>query len=83
MRKRPGEVRDAIVSVLTARPGGASVAEIIVGVESLIGKAAPSSVRSYLNLNTPDLFQRSARGSYSLQESALGQRPHGKKKVKH
>ena len=67
MKRRPGEVRDAIVSVLTTRPAGASLAEIISGVERLIGNAAPSSVRSYLRLNTPEVFERSERGYYSLR----------------
>ena len=37
MRRRPGEVRDAIVSVLSDRPRGASLAEIEGAVNSLIG----------------------------------------------
>jgi DNA modification methylase len=66
MRKRPGEVRDAIVRVLQARPRGASVAEITSQVNGLIGPVAASSVRSYLRLNTPELFARLDRAQYAL-----------------
>ena len=66
MRKRPGEVRDAIVRVLEARPRGASVAEITQQVTALIGEVPASSVRSYLQLNTPQLFARMDRAQYML-----------------
>jgi DNA modification methylase len=66
-KKRPGEIRDAIVSVLGGRPEGASLGEIVAGVQRSIGEAAPSSVRSYLRLNTPEMFQRSGRGHYLLR----------------
>lgn len=65
-RRRPGQVRDAIVRVLEARPGGASVADITAGVSALIGDVAPSSVRSYLQLNTPTYFARMDRAQYVL-----------------
>ena len=68
MRKRPGEVRDAIVHVLGGRPRGASVYQITQEVVNLIGDVAPSSVRSYLQLNTPGLFARTERAQYALQE---------------
>jgi DNA modification methylase len=66
-KRRPGEIRDAIVSVLAGSPEGVSLGEIVVGVHRLIGEAPPSSVRSYLRLNTPDLFERTGRGRYSLR----------------
>lgn len=66
MRKRPGEVRDAIVSILRARPQGASVADITRQVTALIGDVPSSSVRSYLQLNTPQLFARMNRAQYVL-----------------
>ncbi len=66
-KTRPGQVRDAIVNVLAMRPDGASVAEIVDAVQQSIGRAAPSSVRSYLRLNTPALFKKAARGHYSLR----------------
>ncbi len=69
-KRRPGEVRDAILRVLSLRPQGAALNEIERGVEELIGESAPSSVRSYLRLNTPELFVRNARGCYALRESS-------------
>lgn len=66
-RKRPGEVRDAIVQVLETRPHGASVSEIHDGVTRLIGDVSASSVRSYLQLNTPGLFVRMNRAQYVLK----------------
>lgn len=65
-RRRPGEIRDAIVEVLEGRPGGASVQEIGAQVARLIGDVPPSSVRSYLRLNTPELFARMDRAQYAL-----------------
>lgn len=67
MRKNPGEVRDAIVEVLESRPDGVSVAEITERVTQMIGEVAPSSVRSYLRLNTPERFVRMDRAQYALK----------------
>ena len=66
-KRRPGEVRDAILSVLTARPAGAPLHTIERHVVDLIGHAARSSVRSYLRLNTPTIFVRTVRGHYGLK----------------
>ncbi len=71
-KRRPGEVRDAIISVLAARPVGASTSEIENAVRAMIGDAAPSSIRSYLRLNTPDLFKRNTRGHYTLRTRKPG-----------
>jgi DNA modification methylase len=71
MRRRPGEVRDAIVTVLEGHPRGASVQAITQEVSELIGEVSPSSVRSYLQLNTSTLFARQERAQYSL----LGEEP--------
>ena len=71
-RRRPGQVRDAIVQVLERSPRGAAVAEVCSQVSQLIGEAVPpSSVRSYLRLNTPELFARSERGQYVLAGFAV------------
>lgn len=70
-KRRPGEVRDAILSVLRELPDGAAASEIERRVTERIGEAAPSSVRSYLRLNTPALFYRSRRGHYVLRENAV------------
>jgi DNA modification methylase len=66
VRRRPGEVRDAIVRSLESRYEGATVQEITSDVVGLIGPVPPSSVRSYLRLNTPTLFARTDRAQYSL-----------------
>lgn len=71
-KRRPGEVRDAIISALAARPEGASTSEIENAVKVMVGHAAPSSIRSYLRLNTPDLFKRNARGHYTLRVRKAG-----------
>lgn len=68
-RRRPGEVRDAIVTVLSTKPYGASVAEIQEAVRDLIGGTAPSSIRSYLRLNSDSLFRRQDRGVYTIREA--------------
>lgn len=70
-KRRPGEVRDAIVQALSARPAGASVQEITAAVFSQLGLVPASSIRSYLQLNTPRLFLRSDRGQYVLDEQFL------------
>ena len=64
-RAAPGQVRDAIIEFLCQRDGTASVAEICAGVCSALGRPVPdSSVRSYLNLNEPATFLRTAPGHY-------------------
>lgn len=69
MRRRPGEVRDAIVAFLNMRRD-ATVTEICQAVASRLGGEVPtSSVRSYLRLNTGALFERVARGRYRLCRS--------------
>ncbi len=65
-RRRPGEVRDAIVQVLERRQQAATLHEITNDVVQLIGAVPPSSVRSYLRLNTPALFLRMDRAQYVL-----------------
>jgi DNA modification methylase len=70
-KRRPGEVRDAIIAVLMARQKGATAQEIGTEVLSRIGNVPSSSIRSYLQLNTPGLFARSDRGQYVLDENFL------------
>lgn len=65
LRHAPGSVRDSIVEYLSTTES-ASIHEIQDAVQTKIGKVAPSSVRSYLNLNVPDVFERVGRGSYRL-----------------
>lgn len=68
MKRRPGQVRDAIVSVLATKPSGASVGDICAEVSALLGGVPSSSVRSYLQINTPGLFARMDRAQYVLNE---------------
>ena len=65
-RAAPGLVRDSIVAYLAAAES-ASIGEIREAVAARIGDVPASSVRSYLNINTPDLFERTARGRYRLR----------------
>jgi hypothetical protein len=64
-RAAPGIVRDSIVGYLAAAES-ASLVEIQLAVASRLGDVPASSIRSYLNLNTPGLFERTARGQYRL-----------------
>ena len=66
-RRPPGQVRDAIVAVLRTYPDGASPRLIEQAVQQHLGPVAGSSIRSYLRLNTPGLFERPARGLYRLR----------------
>lgn len=67
LRNAPGQVRDAIVHVLSLTSRPLSVKEIENRVGQMIGPTPTSSVRSYLRLNTPDLFVRETRGVYTVQ----------------
>ena len=66
MKRKPGEVRDAIVAFLNKRREPASLGEIRKAVDTELGTVSPSSVRSYLNLNEGKLFRRTGRGCYKL-----------------
>ena len=66
-RRRPGEVRDAVLATLHTYPSGARVQEIATDVRRMLGsEVSESSIRSYLRLNTPRLFVRPRRGHYKL-----------------
>jgi len=66
VRYPPGRVRDAILGVLSLTSRPLSVKEIEKRVSDVIGPTPSSSVRSYLRLNTPELFVREARGYYTV-----------------
>jgi len=67
IRAAPGIIRDSIINYLSAT-ASASIAEIKDAVALHLGDDVPaSSIRSYLNLNTPDLFERTSRGQYRLR----------------
>ena len=62
----PGTVRDAILSFLQRTDTDAGLSEIVSAVRSSVGNVSESSIRSYLNLNTPGTFDRTGRGRYKL-----------------
>ncbi len=64
----PGRIRDAILGVLSGAPASLSVATIVAEVRKQVRDAPPSSVRSYLRLNTPNLFVRETRGAYRAKD---------------
>jgi len=66
-RRKPGEIRDSIVSFLRGRDHG-TISEICAAVEASVGTpVAASSVRSYLQLNEGTVFERVDRGKYRLK----------------
>lgn len=73
-RRAPGEIRDAIIEVLSKSKNPMSVKDIHAGVEKSLGGPVPtSSVRSYLNLGTsnwPAHFDRPSRGHYRLHKKS-------------
>lgn len=74
-RYAPGKVRDAILQALEFTSEGLSIKQIESRVQRIIGPAPASSIRSYLRLNTPEMFVREQRGSYHLRSSfAVNQR---------
>lgn len=70
-RYPPGRVRDGILQVMSLTSKALSVKEIEERVTQVIGPTPKSSVRSYLRLNTPDMFVREERGFYAVR-SAVG-----------
>jgi site-specific DNA-methyltransferase (adenine-specific) len=69
MSLRPGDIRDSIISCLSTFRGDASVGEIEEAVSIRLGAVSASSIRSYLNLNVPEVFERTARGRYRLRRA--------------
>ena len=68
LRAAPGIIRDSIINYLTSAEN-ASLAEIREAISTELGSTvAASSIRSYLNLNTPDIFERTSRGHYRLRQ---------------
>lgn len=66
-RNSPGQVRDAILQTLLLTSKPLSVKEIEGRVQKIAGPTPQSSIRSYLRLNTPDVFIREERGVYRLR----------------
>lgn len=69
MSLQPGIVRDGILAYLSEQgAAGAKVPDIQTAVEERVGQDVPrSSVRSYLNINTPAKFERVGHGVYRLR----------------
>ena len=70
VRRRPGEVRDAIEEVLALAAGPMRVSDIHERVEARLGgTVAASSIRSYLRLNAhPDgRLAKVRHGVYTLR----------------
>lgn len=66
-RNDPGVVRDAVIAAFQSSKKELTVAEVRDAVAKELGSDVPaSSVRSYLNLNTPGRFSRTSRGRYKL-----------------
>ncbi|MFD7591395.1 hypothetical protein ACFV84_38850 [Kitasatospora sp. NPDC059811] len=70
MSLAPGVVRDSIIECFLRLGREASIEEITNAVYLKIGEISKSSVRSYLSLNTPGLFERVDRGVYRLNGDA-------------
>lgn len=70
MSRAPGVVRDSIIDFLGSLDREASIGEINRAVALRLGEVSESSVRSYLNLNVPEVFKRTGRGKYRLQTSS-------------
>ena len=71
-RYAPGRVRDAILQVLALSSDRLTVKQIEERVAKVIGPTPTSSVRSYLRLNTPELFVREERGVYRVRPEYFG-----------
>lgn len=71
-RYPPGRIRDAILHVLAETPKPLSVKDIETQVRHVIGPTPNSSIRSYLRLNTPELFVREQRGIYRARRNGSG-----------
>lgn len=64
--RSPGTVRDAIIDYLSRVEAPVSTSLIVQAVERRLGPVSQSSIRSYLALNTPEVFTRIDRGVYKL-----------------
>lgn len=75
LRSSPGRVRDAIIHAMSQSSTDLSVKDLEVLVRIMVGPTPSSSIRSYLNLNTPDIFVRKERGVYRLRRPSLDAQP--------
>ena len=71
-RRRPGEIRDAILNFFEANQREATPSEIRTALaDHLKTDISESSVRSYLRLNTPRRFIQPSPGKYQLNPPAI------------
>lgn len=70
LRISPGRVRDAILHIMSQSVGSMAVNDIELRVNQIVGPTPASSIRSYLRLNTPNVFVRENRGVYRLRDSS-------------
>ncbi|MEZ5299964.1 MAG: DNA methyltransferase [Verrucomicrobiales bacterium] len=68
IRYAPGKVRDAIIQVMSLTSKKLTAKEIERRVETVLGPTPSSSIRSYLRLNTPEIFVREDRGKYRARK---------------
>lgn len=66
MPQSPGAIRDSIIGYLEFVGREVPLKELVSAVRLELGPVPSSSVRSYLRLNVPTLFQRTSRGRYRL-----------------
>jgi len=72
-RRRPGEIRDAILNFFENHEHEATPTEIRKTIaDHLKAKISESSVRSYLRLNTPEQFVQPSPGKYQLNAPSNG-----------
>jgi len=69
MARAPGTIRDAILNYLVEMSDReATIGDIRAALAKKLGDVPASSIRSYLNLNVPDIFERTGRGRYRLKK---------------
>ena len=68
-RYAPGQVRDGILQVMSLTSRALPAKEIESRVSQVLGPISGSSIRSYLRLNTPQVFTREGRGVYTLRSA--------------
>src|SRR5687767_2514498 len=69
-RSSPGRIRDAILHIMSQSSTALTVKDLEMRVSMILGPTPSSSIRSYLRLNTPDVFVREDRGLYRLRNGA-------------
>ncbi|MDR1276516.1 MAG: site-specific DNA-methyltransferase [Candidatus Accumulibacter sp.] len=71
----PGSVRDAIFETLSRSASPVKIQDIEMEVGRILGPTPPSSIRSYLRINTPKTFIRVNRGVYALRQQWECEKP--------